>query len=685
MKNAHPKTIKMNKSNLYKTTTPFLLFIGLLFNVTNSKLYSQAPTKEVEYTKPSWWFGAALGANFNFYQGSTQQINDNLTAPYAFTKGYGIGLFGAPLIEFHRPESRWGVMLQAGYDSRKGNFDEIISPCNCPRDLSSTLSYITIEPNLRFAPFKSDFYLFGGPRVAFILDKSFVYTQKNDPANSDQTPIDDISGEFSQVKNTIYSMQIGAGYDIHITSQDRRNQFVISPFVAFLPYLGQDPRTIETWNITTIRAGAALKFGRGGNLKSSQADEIKKLNKVALLTPTVNFKVTSPKNITKELRVREIFPMSNYVFFDLGSTEIPDRYILIKKSEVKDFKEDQLEVHIPKRLSGRSNRQLIVYYNLLNILGDRMGNNPTAKIKLIGSSEQGSTDGLLMAKSVRNYLHDVFGIDTSRMAVEGNTEPKLPSMQPYVSKDFNLHKEGDRRVSIESNSPEMLMEFKSGPDSPLKPIEMTTIQVAPSDSYLTFNNEGSKEAFSSWSMEIQDEKGETQIYGPYNKEIITIPGKTIMGSKPEGTYKVTMIGQTNMGRTVRQDTTVSMVLWTPPKDEQAMRYSVLYGFNNAKTIGIYEKYLTEVIIPKIPKGGTVIIHGYTDMIGDEDYNRNLSEERANDVLNILKRGLARIGRKDVEFKVYGFGEDSNLVPFENGTPEERFYNRTVIIDIIPKK
>jgi hypothetical protein len=44
-----------------------------------------------------------------------------------------------------------------------------------------------------------------------------------------------------------------------------------------------------------------------------------------------------------------------------------------------------------------------------------------------------------------------------------------------------------------------------------------------------------------------------------------------------------------------------------------------------------------------------------------------------------------VGRTDVIFKVYGFGEDPSLMPFENGTPEERFYNRTVIIDIISKK
>jgi hypothetical protein len=48
-------------------------------------------------------------------------------------------------------------MLQAGYDSRKGDFDQVITACDCPADLSTDLSYITVEPSLRFAPFKSNF------------------------------------------------------------------------------------------------------------------------------------------------------------------------------------------------------------------------------------------------------------------------------------------------------------------------------------------------------------------------------------------------------------------------------------------------------------------------------------------------------------------------------------------------
>ena len=126
-----------------------------------------------------------------------------------------------------------------------------------------------------------------------------------------------------------------------------------------------------------------------------------------------------------------------------------------------------------------------------------------------------------------------------------------------------------------------------------------------------------------------------------------------------------------------------MVLWTPPTTEELTRFSIIYEFNESKAITIYEKYLTDIVIPKIPTGATVIIHGYTDIIGDEVYNLKLSVARANDVKAIIEGGLAKAGRSDVKFEVFGFGEDQSLSPFENQYPEERFYNRTVIIDIVP--
>ena len=95
--------------------------------------------------------------------------------------------------------------------------------------------------------------------------------------------------------------------------------------------------------------------------------------------------------------------------------------------------------------------------------------------------------------------------------------------------------------------------------------------------------------------------------------------------------------------------------------------------------------MTDIVTPKIKNGSTVIITGHTDIIGDTEYNKNLSLARANDVKGILVKSLAAAGTTNVTFDIHGDGEDENLAPFENKYPEQRFYNRTVVIDILDKK
>ena len=650
-----------------------LLVASLTWISVQSPVLAQQ-TQEVKYAKPSWFFGVAGGANFNFYRGSTNQLNASFTPPATFHDGDGVGLFIAPLLEYRPADSRWGVMLQAGYDSRKGAFDQVQTACDCPADLSTDLSYITVEPSVRFAPFKSNFYLYGGPRLAFNLDKSFTYELGINPAFPNQAATPDVTGEFSEIEETILSMQIGAGYDIPLSSDNNKTQFVLSPFVSFQPYFGQNPRATETWNITTIRAGVALKFGQGKDIQEA-TDMVQDRE--------VSFSVNSPSNVPGENRMTEIFPLRNYVFFNEDSNEIPNRYVLLTQDQVKDFKEDQVEIFAPRNLSDRSKRQMTVYYNVLNILGDRMQKNPSATISLVGSSNKGNSDGLAMAESVKTYLVNVFSIDASRIATKGQDKPNIPSEQPGATLELVLLREGDRRVSIESNSPDLLMEFQSGTDAQLKPVQIVALQEAPIESYVSFNNKGAGESLSSWSLQLTDEQGKVQSFGPYMEDEVKIPGKSILGSRPEGDYNVKMIGQTKSGKIVEKETPIHVVLWTPAKTEEGMRYSILYEFNKAVAIKMYEKYLTDIVAPKIPVGAKVMIHGHTDIIGGEAYNLNLSASRANDVKTIIEKALAKAGRNDVKFEVNGFGEDENKSPFENKTPEERFYNRTVIIDIIP--
>ena len=81
----------------------------------------------------------------------------------------------------------------------------------------------------------------------------------------------------------------------------------------------------------------------------------------------------------------------------------------------------------------------------------------------------------------------------------------------------------------------------------------------------------------------------------------------------------------------------------------------------------------------------MIIHGHTDVIGQDAYNQNLSAERATGAQKIIEAALAKAGTKNIKFETNGYGEDVSTSPFENNLPEERFYNRTVILDIIPAK
>ncbi len=674
-KNSQTKTRK--KSRIVRFLSDSVLKSIIIGSLIVGGIYSSAQAQETTYTNPSWWFGAAGGANVNLYRGTTQQLSTDFMSPAAFHDGLGVGLFAAPLIEYYKPNSIFGFMLQAGYDSRKGTFDQVLAPCLLPLDLKTTLDYITVEPSLRIAPFRSNFYLFVGPRLAYNLNKDFTYQKGTNPDILDQVADPDVKGEFSDTEKYLLSMQVGAGIDIPLSSKNSRTKTMLSPFVSFQPYFGQDPRSIESWNMTTVRVGVALKFGRGREVAQEE------IVTFVPIVPEFRFAVKSPKNIPAERRIRETFPLLNYVFFNKESTDIPDRYVLLKKDQVKDFKEDQLEEFAPLTVSGRSNRQMTAYYNVLNILGDRLGKNSSSSITLVGSSDKDSQEGKLMAESVKQYLVDIFGINESRIKIEVTNKPKLPSEQPGGTRELVLLREEDRRVSVESSSPALLMEFESGTDTRLKPVELLASQEAPLDSYVSFNVADGMDALSSWSLEAKDKRGNVQTFGPYTQREISIPGKSILGDETGGDYKMTMVGQTKSGIIVKRDTTVSMNLWTAPEYEEGMRFSIIYEFDDTKAINIYEKYLTEIVTPKIPIGGSVRIHGYTDIIGDAAYNKKLSLARANDVKKIIENSLTKLGRNDVKFDVVGFGEEQSQ--FENELPEERFYNRTVIIDILPKK
>jgi outer membrane protein OmpA-like peptidoglycan-associated protein len=111
-------------------------------------------------------------------------------------------------------------------------------------------------------------------------------------------------------------------------------------------------------------------------------------------------------------------------------------------------------------------------------------------------------------------------------------------------------------------------------------------------------------------------------------------------------------------------------------DSTLDRYSlILFDFDSYK-LSEANSAIADFIDKNIAKDennnilGTVEIKGYTDNIGSESYNLQLSQKRAEALAKLLKLEGTKI-------KVEGLGETSPL--YSQDSPEGRFYCRTVTV------
>lgn len=225
-------------------------FLCLIILISlNLEGYSQ--TKK---TQPSWWFGVGGGINFNAYNGSLGSLNRDITVSTPFERGFGVGGYFAPVIEYHHPGSMWGIMLQQGLDNRRATFTET------GIEFKHHLSYYTVEPSFMIMPPKVPVYFYAGPRFGFGWSTTFTYKKVNSPDYPNKAD-PEAHAYLRSVKKNPVSMQLGMGYNLMVSSKTAKEQFIISPFVTYLPSLGQNIRTIESLKLNTLRAGIILKAG----------------------------------------------------------------------------------------------------------------------------------------------------------------------------------------------------------------------------------------------------------------------------------------------------------------------------------------------------------------------------------------------------------------------------------------
>lgn len=102
-------------------------------------------------------------------------------------------------------------------------------------------------------------------------------------------------------------------------------------------------------------------------------------------------------------------PLLPFVFFEEHSRDLPGRYTRISRQVADTIASFQYPERKPED----------VYRNILNILGMRMREEPGTSIRLAIVAARGEAVGLgrERATQIRNYLHEIWDIDTGRITI----------------------------------------------------------------------------------------------------------------------------------------------------------------------------------------------------------------------------------------------------------------------------
>lgn len=639
---------------------------------------SSATAQTTGYDGAVWRFGAFGGLNFNILglgaqtvEGIGTQFTQPNSDPTFITgendviDGTGLGFYFGLMTEYN-PGGLLGGQLRVGVDDRRGKMNDYDIPNSDDQiRFSARMTYLSIEPLLRINLGSPDFHMVVGPLLSFKIASKFDYneTDETDPAIADE--------EIPGAKDFTFGVSGGLGYDILMNDKSTSStRWYLTPFLEGSYMIDQKENTFagqnrnDTWVTTSIRGGFQLKFGSGPALPPPII--------VDAALPTVDLSLRAPSNITDERRMMEMFPLRNYLFFGDGQTTLPTKYVRLGAAEAANF--DERSLLSPPGTGGtstpttRSQRQMGVYYNALNVYGDRLRDNPTATIQLVGSAPN-EGEARQMAEEVKNYLVASYGIDAARITTRGTVRPPHASgTRATPQEDLDLVREENRRVEVLSTNNEIL-----------KPVMIESTQSEPLDNDLVLGVRTSS-PIDSWSMTVTGE-GTSQTFGPYRTASQRIDAKPILGTRASGNYTATVTARTTSGETITRTQAFQLVRRElPPVTGQ--RFSILFEFDEARTVQTYESFLRTDVAPKIPNGATVVVHGHTDKVGLEDHNIELSNRRSQETQRVLQDELKKLGRT-ATFDAYGFGETEMRAPFGNENPEGRYYNRTVMIEVIP--
>jgi len=365
----------------------------------------------------------------------------------------------------------------------------------------------------------------------------------------------------------------------------------------------------------------------------------------------------------EEFLSTKMTPLLNYIFFENNSSVLPVRYRQITSEEANRF--------TLKQLFNEST--LDVYYDVLNIIGYRMNQEPGSAIHLTGcNSDEGQEKSNILlsekrAEVVKDYLVRIWKITPARISIVSHNLPEKPS---NISKDDGIAE--NRRVELRSdnfkitepimisdtlrvtNPPVIKFYYNCSSDYEIRDWKLNIIQK--NQTVKMVSGSGKPPATNQWTLDIEKNTLPTNDNAlEFFLELTDIKGHKFSSDK-----KVITVEQKSI--TKKKDERIG--------DKRIDKFSLILFDYNESSLNKENLSITKIIKNSISKNSNVLIEGFTDRIGEPDYNLQLSQGRAKSVEKALNLGL---------HSTSAFGSSKFL--YNNDLPEGRFYCRTVNVTI----
>lgn len=378
-----------------------------------------------------------------------------------------------------------------------------------------------------------------------------------------------------------------------------------------------------------------------------------------------------PINVTKvhvnEVLYRQHSPLLPAVFFEHDSAVFPERYTQLAPGQTDSFSVD--------RLLGLD--LLDIQHHTLDVVGSRLRENPSSRVVVIGSTSKDESAALARARAekVRSYLEETWGIARSRIALhEGGGSMERSSESTDDGRADN------RRVELSSGADGLLDPLMT--EQIVRDFDPPTIKMSP-----TYDAEA---GMKSWTLTITQGSNVIARYSNLDAGALTAPELTwhlaseqidsaleplVAQLTVEDSTGAIVTARDEVGLSLERRVTVVDGRVERDGDREQISYS-LVGFDyNSANPGRQNEALVREIAALVRAGGKITVTGYTDRIGEEQHNVELSSQRAARVAALLRSRLDTRGVRNVTIKTMGAGIET--ARFRNDLPEGRVLSRGV--------